>query len=158
MSKKWVAPMALVIGLLAAPGVANARERPGDSAPARVEGTPCALGVRACVSLKSQQAWLISDDEVVEGPVDVATGGPGKETPVGDFVVQWKDKNHTSSEYRTPQGAPSPMPYSVFFADGGVAFHQGTLNRASAGCVRLPKSQAITFYDTLQLGDKVQVR
>lgn len=50
------------------------------------------------------------------------------------------------------------MPFSVFFADGGVAFHRCTLNRASAGCVRPERAGAISFYDALQLGDKVQVR
>jgi lipoprotein-anchoring transpeptidase ErfK/SrfK len=50
------------------------------------------------------------------------------------------------------------MPYSVFFAQGGIAFHQGDLDRASAGCVRLERENAILFYDTLPLGAKVQVR
>jgi hypothetical protein len=134
------------------PGVASADQ------PALVADTPCGLGVRACVSLRDQQAWLIENDKVTVGPVDIATGGPGDETPVGDFVVEWKNKNHVSSEHRTPDGQPSPMPYSVFFAQGGIAFHQGDLDRASAGCVRLERKNAILFYDTLPLGAKVQVR
>ncbi|MDT7670463.1 MAG: hypothetical protein QOC74_3246, partial [Pseudonocardiales bacterium] len=49
------------------------------------------------------------------------------------------------------------MPFSVFFADGGVAFHEGTLERRSAGCVRLEMEDAQHFYTFLQLGDKVQI-
>lgn len=31
----------------------------------------------------------------------------------------------------------TPMPYSVFFAPGGIAFHEGSLTEDSHGCVRL---------------------
>jgi lipoprotein-anchoring transpeptidase ErfK/SrfK len=141
-----------VLSATALTGVASARE------PSLVEDTPCGLGVRACVSLRTQQAWLIENDKISVGPVDIATGGPGDETPVGDFTVEWKNKNHVSSEHQTPDGQPSPMPYSVFFAKGGIAFHQGDLDRASAGCVRLERENAILFYNTLPLGAKVQVR
>jgi lipoprotein-anchoring transpeptidase ErfK/SrfK len=49
------------------------------------------------------------------------------------------------------------MPFSVFFADGGVAFHGGSVARASAGCVHLNDADAVAFYNTLELGDEVQV-
>jgi len=126
--------------------------------PARVKGTPCTADAVACVSISEGRAWLFDNGAISHGPVDVATGGPGEETPVGDHEVQWKDKNHKSSEHTTPDGQPSPMPYSVFFADGGVAFHEGTLERRSAGCVRLEMADAQRFYTFLQLGDKVQVQ
>ena len=87
----------------------------------------------------------------------MATGGPGQETPLGDHRVQWKNKNHKSTEFKTPDGQPSPMPFAVFFADGGVALHEGTLERRSAGCVRLTMEDAQRFYTYLQLGDKVQI-
>jgi lipoprotein-anchoring transpeptidase ErfK/SrfK len=38
-----------------------------------------------------------------------------------------------------------------------VAFHEGTLERRSAGCVRLNMPDAQRFYTYLQLGDKVQI-
>ncbi|HEV7788514.1 MAG TPA: L,D-transpeptidase [Pseudonocardia sp.] len=122
-----------------------------------VEGTPCTVGTVACVSISDHTAWLVDNGAIAYGPVDVATGGPGQETPVGEHLVQWKDKNHKSSEFKTPDGQPSPMPFSVFFADGGVAFHEGTLERRSAGCVRLEMEDAQHFYTFLQLGDKVQI-
>lgn len=49
------------------------------------------------------------------------------------------------------------MPWSVFFADGGIAFHGGDLSRESAGCVKLRTRDARRFFETLQVGDKVQV-
>jgi len=126
--------------------------------PNLVEGTPCSKTARACVDLKSQEAWLIDPaGAITRGPVQVSSGGPGEETPVGTFAVQWKDKNHKSTEYKEPNGQSAPMPYSVFFTNGGVAFHGGSLSRASAGCVHLDDTDAVAFYNTLKLGDQVQV-
>jgi hypothetical protein len=114
--------------------------------------TPCTATAKACVDLVDQKAWLLNNGVVTYGPVKTSSGGPGKETPVGTFKVQWKDRNHVSTE-----SVGTPMPYSVFFADGGVAFHGGSLSRASAGCVHLDDQDAIVFYDNLKIGDQVQV-
>ncbi len=132
--------------LLAGTAVAHA---PSMSA---VDGTPCTAAATACVDMTAKRAWLIKDGQVLLGPVRIETGGPGKETPIGTFRVQWKNKNHISAEYGTP------MPYAVFFAEGGIAFHQGTLRRQSAGCVRLSEADALAFHDVLQIGDEVQVQ
>jgi lipoprotein-anchoring transpeptidase ErfK/SrfK len=50
------------------------------------------------------------------------------------------------------------MPYSVFFADGGIAFHQGNPNNPSAGCVHLSAADAQAWFAALEVGDEVQVR
>lgn len=142
---------ALVIG--AGPVAAQPAQPPG-----LIPGTPCSTGFKACVSLGDQRAWLTDGTKVVHGPVDVISGGLGQETPAGDFAVQWKDRDHKSSEHKTPDGQPSPMPFSVFFAPGGIAFHEGTFDRPSAGCVRLVRADAERYFTTLQVGDKVQVR
>jgi hypothetical protein len=148
--------VAAVVGFVCATGVALATTAVADEEV--VAGTPCTLGARACVDLQKQKAWLINQDgKVALGPVAITSGGPGKETPVGTFFVQWKDKAHRSQEFKLPSGQGAPMPYSVFFANGGVAFHGGSLRRASAGCVHLSDPDAQTFYNTLQLGDEVQV-
>lgn len=118
-----------------------------------VEGTPCTNAARACVDVGAAQAWLIDDGEVVRGPVAVSTGGEGRETPHGDFQVEWKHKDHKSAEF---DGAP--MPFAVFFATGGIAFHEGSLDSRSAGCVRLGHEDAAAWFDFLQPGDGVQVR
>jgi len=49
------------------------------------------------------------------------------------------------------------MLWSVFWADGGIAFHGGSVRRASAGCVHLSDADAQDLLQTLQLGDEVQV-
>ncbi|HEX4250141.1 MAG TPA: L,D-transpeptidase, partial [Pseudonocardia sp.] len=83
----------------------------------------------------------------------------GEDTPTGDvFRVYRKDKNHTSSEFPLANGKPAPMPDSVFFEDGGIAFHAGAPSRASAGCVHLNPADALVFFNTLQIGDHVQVK
>ena len=69
---------------------------------------------------------------------------------VGTFTVQWKDPHHVNTQGQ-------PMPYSTFFADGGVAFHEGSLQRYSEGCVHLSHDDAVHYYDVLQVGDEVQV-
>lgn len=125
---------------------------------ATYESTPCTESARACVDLAKQQGWLLDDQgNVTLGPVPLSSGGPGKETPVGTFRVQWKDKNHKSQEFKLPNGQGAPMLWSVFWAAGGIAFHGGSVRRASAGCVHLSDADAQTFYNTLQLGDEVQV-
>jgi hypothetical protein len=117
-----------------------------------VEGTPCTEDVRACVDLATKRAWLIDDGAIVRGPVQMSPGGPGHETPKGEFRVEWKDTNHRSVEY---DGAP--MPFAVFFAEGGIAFHEGELDRPSKGCVRLERADAVEFYDFLDVDDAVEV-
>lgn len=117
-----------------------------------VEDTPCTASARACVDLASNQAWLINDGAISEGPFHISHGGQGKETPKGTFHVQWKDKDHKSAEFNN-----APMPYSVFFAPGGIAFHEGNPSNPSAGCVHLAHDAAVVFYDDLEVGDEVQV-
>lgn len=49
------------------------------------------------------------------------------------------------------------MPWSVFFAEGGVAFHEGDPDTYSAGCVKLDEDDARAFFRFLKVGDAVQV-
>lgn len=157
-----VARVATVIGVACAAAIAVAvpamAQTTPTPTPTLIAGTVCTTGARACVDLVKQKAWLLDPTgKVLRGPVPITSGGPGKETLPGTFKVLWKDKNHVSNESRTPQGAPAPMPWSVFFAPGGVAFHGGSLERASAGCVHLADADAQLFYNTLKIGDQVQV-
>jgi L,D-transpeptidase catalytic domain len=120
---------------------------------AAVPSTPCTASASACVDLATRQAWLLSGGAVTRGPVDIEPGAPEAPTPVGTFTVQWKDPHHVSD---MPNHAP--MPYSVFFASGGVAFHEGSLKDYSAGCVHLAHDDAVAFYNALSAGDQVQVQ
>ncbi|GAA5117462.1 L,D-transpeptidase [Pseudonocardia adelaidensis] len=123
----------------------------GGGGPGLVAGTPCTATARACVALDDRQAWLIDSGNVVRGPVRIQHGDEEDPTPRGTFKVQWKAEQYTSREYLTQ------MPYSVFFADGGIAFHQGTQDTPSAGCVKLTREDAEAFFAFLQVGDEVQI-
>lgn len=112
---------------------------------------PCGRGVSACVSLSTKQAWLMDHGTVTRGPVAITHGGTTNPTPTGTWPVAWKDQVHTSSIYG------DSMPYSVFFAPGGIAFHEGRLNENSHGCVRLAMADAKAFFTTLPVGALVQV-
>ena len=111
----------------------------------------CRRTTVACVSTSHRLAWLQRDGRVVFGPVPVSLGGPGHRTPNGSFRVAWKDEEHTSSTYGIP------MPFSVFFAHGGIAFHEGPLDQPSHGCVHLASAAAERFFAELGPGDRVQV-
>jgi lipoprotein-anchoring transpeptidase ErfK/SrfK len=90
--------------------------------------------------------------------VAISSGGNGKETPIGhSFRVYRKEKDYGSQEFRLPNGQPAPMPWSVFFADGGIAFHSGNPARASADCIHVPTADAEAWFNHLQIGDQVQV-
>jgi hypothetical protein len=119
-----------------------------------VGGTPCTTPtIRACVDLSENRTWLLDGQgRVVHGPVANSHGGKGHETPTGDFVVQRKDRYHVSQEFEG-----SKMPYAVFFDGNGRAFHQGTLDRQSAGCVRLGEADAKRFFEHLNPNDRVQI-
>ena len=124
---------------------------PAVGGPSTVAGTPCTATARACVALDERLAWLLDGGNVVRGPVQIQHGDAQDPTPRGTFKVQWKAEQYTSREYLTQ------MPYSVFFADGGIAFHQGTQNNPSAGCVKLGREDAEAFFYFLQVDDEVQI-
>ncbi|GAA2571304.1 L,D-transpeptidase [Pseudonocardia hydrocarbonoxydans] len=145
-----VCAVAVAVGVLALNAPALAAQEPTGPT---VAGTPCTASARACVDLAAGTAWLISDGAVTYGPVPVAQGRDGAETPRGTTVVDWKSRYHHSREYN---GAA--MHYAVFFAPGGIAFHEGDLSDPSAGCLRLATEAASRFFDTLAVGDEVQVR
>jgi lipoprotein-anchoring transpeptidase ErfK/SrfK len=136
----------------ATPAALKARETP------LVKDTPCTITARACVDLEKDRAWLIENGEILRGPVDMTSGGQGKETPTGHSLrVYRKEQLHLSNESRMPDGTPAKMPYSVFFEDGGIAFHGGSLSRQSAGCIHLSEKDAKAWFEFLKIGDQVQV-
>ncbi|MGH3611174.1 MAG: L,D-transpeptidase [Pseudonocardia sp.] len=121
----------------------------GPGAP--VSGTPCTASARACVDLTEQTAWLIENGEIKRGPIGVMIGSEEEPTPVGKFTVEWKAREYTSRELLVE------MPYAIFFAPGGIAFHEGRQDTYSAGCVKLTNADAAAWFDFLQVGDEVQV-
>ncbi len=131
------------------------------------------------IDLSEQMAYLLADGRaVMESPI--CTGRTGHPTPTGNFRVERKDLNHTSSIYGritdragrtvvadadvdmpTPRGTRfvnAPMHYFVQFAPG-IGLHAGYLPGypASHGCVRMPESKAIAFFRTVSAGTPVTV-
>ncbi|EOD70285.1 hypothetical protein H480_01862 [Amycolatopsis vancoresmycina DSM 44592] len=79
---------------------------------------------------------------------------PGRKsnpTPTGTFHVYSKEKMHLSKEFDNAE-----MPNSVFFYPGD-AFHQGSLSVYSHGCIHLSAGASLKFFNTLHIGDVVQV-
>jgi L,D-transpeptidase catalytic domain len=115
----------------------------------------CPAGAIACVDLTRHITWLQSDGKVSFGPVRMEPGKPASgphATPAGTFQVQWKaGPNLVSNIYN------EPMPWAVFFAPGGVAFHAGSLTQWSHGCVHLTLADAHYYNEHLPIGAEVVV-
>lgn len=148
----------VAVGVLAlSVGYGAYRTTPAFASTGTLDGTPCRATARVCVDLDHQTAWLAKDGRITLGPIRIASGGKGAETPKGTFRVLSKDKNHTTNEFPLPNGQPAPMPNSVFFEPGGIAFHGGDPKKASAGCIHVPAPDDLIFFNTLSVGDEVQV-
>ncbi|NIH80206.1 L,D-transpeptidase [Amycolatopsis viridis] len=115
----------------------------------------CPDTARACVDEDRRVGWLQRDGEITHGPVPVMPGTADAPdsvaTPRGVFRVSWKDADHVSAEFG------DPMNHAVFFAPGGIAFHEGSLDTPSHGCVHLSARDAALFYDALPVGAQVAV-
>jgi len=149
---------ATVLGMSCLAGAAFAGTAFADDAGSdTIAGTPCTATARACVDLADQKAWLMQNGTIIRGPVAISSGGDGAETPPGTFHVLLKDKDHKSNEFKMPNGQDAPMPWSVFFEDGGIAFHSGDPAKASAGCIHLNPADAEAWFNSLQVGNEVQV-
>ncbi|WP_064742908.1 L,D-transpeptidase [Pseudonocardia spinosispora] len=143
---------------LAVPAFAAPPKVAADPNAPLVAGTPCTATARSCVDLDSQRAWLLDNGKITRGPVKISSGGNGKATPIGHSLrVYRKDKDHKSAESKLPNGQPAPMPWSVFFEDGGIAFHSGSPSRSSGGCIHLGPADAQAWFNYLEIGDQVQV-
>lgn len=117
--------------------------------------TPCPATAKACADLDGGRAWLQDGNgNTTYGPVEISSGAPGAdtETPRGTFTVQYKVKDEISHEFND-----APMPYSVYFTNSGHAFHEGSPDVDSAGCIHLNGPDAAAFFDALQVGDEVYI-
>ena len=132
------------------------KPEPKPAAPASDPGVPCAAaaaasGTAACVDLSAHKAWILQGGQVVYGPVPMLPGRKGNPTPTGTFHVLSKEKMHLSKEFDNAE-----MPNSVFFYPGD-AFHTGSLSVYSHGCIHLSAAASLKFFNTLHVGDVVQV-
>ena len=114
----------------------------------------CPATATACVDLTRHLTWLQSAGQITFGPVQAEPGPPGSAhaTPRGTFQVSWKaGENFVSNIYH------EPMPWAVFFAPGGIAFHGGSLTTPSHGCVHLTIQNAYYYNGHLPVGAEVVV-
>jgi lipoprotein-anchoring transpeptidase ErfK/SrfK len=131
------------------------------------------------IDLQEQTAYLIRNRHVVLSS-PICSGRPGHLTETGSFQVIDKERSHFSSIYgriedpfgRTiltdadvdmsvPRGCrfvPWAMNYFIRF-NGPEGMHAGVIPGypASHGCVRLPKQNAIAFFDAVEVGTPVTV-
>ena len=130
------------------------------------------------IDLSRQRVFFYKDDHIV-GESVVSTGKTGFETPLGEYKVIQKDKNHASTLYGafvdasgdvvrsnvdvTKDHAPAgttfkgaKMPWFLRFHDG-YGLHAGKVpgHRASHGCVRLPSDIAMHFFNNAEIGTPV---
>ncbi len=125
---------------------------PPQPAPAAFDRGSCPPSARSCVDLAGKRTWLQQGGQVSYGPVPIAIGRLGQETPRGTHYVTRKVRDEVSYEFNN-----APMPYSVYFTNNGHAFHEGDLGTGSAGCIRLNHADAVTYFNTLQIGDMVHI-
>lgn len=115
----------------------------------------CPPTATACVDERLRISWLQRDGKITYGPVPVMPGSDGPQdsvaTPKGTFHVMRKDADHVSSEFG------DPMNNAVFFAAGGIAFHEGSLVSTSHGCVHLSPVDSARYFQDLSKGSEVAV-
>src|SRR6266403_3276037 len=131
------------------------------------------------LDLTEQKAYLLYHDRAIMAS-QISSGRPGHLTPAGAFHITDKDLNHVSSIYGrivdrrgrtvvadadvdmpTPVSTKfvnAPMRYFMQFAPG-IGMHAGYLPGypASHGCVRMPETKAIAFFQALSPGTPVNV-
>lgn len=111
------------------------------------------LSVRIIISLPLQRAFVYQGGALV-GMAAVSTGRDGYETPVGEFTILAKDKDHRSNLYDD-----APMPYMLRLTWDGVAIHAGHNPgyAASHGCIRVPMGFAEKLFAIAYKGADVTV-
>ena len=144
-----------------------------------VQGAPHII-----IDLSDQMAYFYKGNQKV-GVSRISSGQQDIfDTPVGEFKIIQKDKNHKSSLYgnyvyadgtiakkdidvtkdKKPPGTRfdgSDMPHFMRFTNG-VGLHAGFLPGfrvpASHGCVRMPERMAKIYFENVQVGTPVTVR
>ena len=132
------------------------------------------------ISLGEQRAYFYKSGVLV-GVSQLSTGREGLNTPLGQFKIIQKDKDHVSSLFGDyvdsagnvvvpnvdvakdpkPPGAHfrgTPMPYFMRIVSG-TGMHAGYLPGypASHGCIRMPEFMAENFFKSVSLGTPVTI-
>jgi ankyrin repeat protein len=107
---------------------------------------------KVVIDLSEQRATLFRGGEAVLSS-EVSTGKEGYRTPTGEYVISNKHKSWTSTLYHVP------MPYYMRLSCSAFGMHVGNLPGypASHGCIRMPRKNAIAFFQATRLGDPVSI-
>lgn len=138
---------------------------------------------RLVIDLSDQKARIYLGDAFA-GWTTVATGKQLHWTPTGNFKITEKIVDKHSSWYgkivneagesiipdadirkdRVPPGGTfvhAPMPYWMRLTNWGIGIHAGPIpspgDRASKGCIRLPRDFAPVLFDRVSVGTPVAV-
>ena len=133
-------------------GVAGPATRAALSSATRPTPTRPGSGRRVEVLL-DRQLTLVIDGARVTRILDVSSGKPGYDTPVGSWKVFRKEVRSWSVPYKVW------LPWASYFV-GGVAFHEYPdvpPSPASHGCVRVPRWDAQWLYTQTPVGTPVTV-
>jgi hypothetical protein len=136
------------------------------------------------ISINEQKARFYRGDKEV-GWTTVASGVHRYPTPTGSFAVLEKVQNKKSNLYgriynkngklvkrnakmgvdSIPNGGRfqgAPMPYFLRLTNDGIGMHAGPIprpgNRASHGCIRMPKKFAPILYRYVDIGTPVTIK
>ena len=133
------------------------------------------------ISLGEQRAYFYKSGVLV-GVSQLSTGREGLNTPLGNYKIIQKDKDHASSLFgdyvdsagnvvvpnvdikkdpKPPPGAHfrgTPMPYFMRIVSG-TGMHAGYLPGypASHGCIRMPEFMAEDFFKSVSVGTPVTI-
>ena len=132
------------------------------------------------ISLGEQRAYFYKGGILV-GVSQLSTGREGLNTPIGNFKITQKDKDHVSSLFGDyvdasgkvvvpnvdikkdpkPPGTHfqgTPMPYFMRIVSG-TGLHAGYLPGypASHGCIRMPEFMAEDFFRSVSVGTPVTI-
>ena len=112
------------------------------------------LSRKAIVSLSEQHVTLLDGEGKTISRSPVSTGKRGYRTPSGTFVVTNKYRHHNSSLY----GSAMPFFMRLSCSDFGLHYSASVPRYpASHGCIRMPWTEAQSFFKIMQVGDVVQI-
>ena len=87
------------------------------------------------------------------GATVLLNGTDENPTPLGNFTITHKDRDHESNIY------DARMPFMMRLTDDGIAIHgsQVVYGRASRGCIGVPDEFAALLFAQARLGDRVVI-
>jgi lipoprotein-anchoring transpeptidase ErfK/SrfK len=135
------------------------------------------------IDLSEQAAYFYKGGQLV-GRSRVATGRSSHPTPTGSFMILEKKVEKRSNVYGliydaggevvnwdadartdpTPEGGRfqgASMPFWMRLTNTGVGMHAGPIPNpgrpASHGCIRMPRTMAVTFHHNVEIGTPVTI-